>query len=180
MGHRLSKIYTRTGDQGSTGLANGTRVLKTSLRVEAMGAIDELNSWIGVLASHAIPDALKEPLSRIQHTLFDVGAELCLPEKQQLSADVSAALEQSLDELNADLPYLKEFILPGGSQAAAFAHLARSVCRRAEICLWRLQAEAPGNPDVMTYINRLSDWLFVAARVVARHNGGQEVFWKRQ
>ena len=180
MGHRLSKIYTRTGDQGSTGLANGTRVLKTSLRVEAMGAIDELNSWIGVLASHAIPEALQEPLSRIQHTLFDLGAELCLPEQRRLSVDASTALEQSLDELNADLPYLKEFILPGGSPAASFAHLARSVCRRAEICLWRLHAEAPGNPDLLSYINRLSDWLFVAARVVAHYNGGQEVFWKRQ
>ncbi len=179
MGHRLSKIYTRTGDQGNTGLGDGTRVDKDSLRVEAFGSVDELNSHIGLLlAQTAVTDNLRAALIDIQHDLFDLGGELCIPGHQAISDAHIERLEQALDALNADLPALKEFILPGGNIAAATAHVARAVCRRAERRVVRLARQEPVNAPVIAYLNRLSDLLFVIAGVLARADGG-EVLWRR-
>lgn len=180
MGHRLSKIYTRTGDDGTTGLANGERVDKTHVRIEACGAIDELNSGIGMaLAEPAIDAAVRASLVQIQHDLFDVGAELSLPGLRSIGAAHVARLEAALDALNTTLPPLKEFILPGGNRAAAAMHFARAVCRRAERRAWALAKIAEINPELLRYLNRLSDLLFVAARVLARGGGGSEVMWRR-
>ena len=178
MGHRLSKIYTRTGDQGTTGLADGSRVDKDSARVEAMGAIDELNSQVGVILAHEVPEPLREHLIDVQHLLFDIGGELAIPGATTLSAKHVERIEQVLDELNADLPPLKEFILPGGGSAGVAAHVARSVCRRAERRLLSLSRSEEVNPESRKYVNRLSDLLFVIARVLARGQEG-EVFWQR-
>ena len=180
MGHRLSKIYTRTGDDGTTGLGDGTRAPKESARVEAYGTVDEANSTIGlVLSVPGLPAAVTECLTEVQHDLFDLGAELCIPGHRVITdADVTR-LETTLDGFNDALPALKEFILPGGGPAAAACHLARTVVRRAErrvLSLARLEAVAP---QVVCYLNRLSDLLFVLARVLARHERGSEVLWKR-
>lgn len=180
MGHRLSKIYTRTGDDGSTGLGDGTRVDKDSHRVEAYGTIDELNSTIGmVLSAATLPSALAANLLEIQHDLFDLGAELCVPGHDVIDTTFVERLERDLDGLNEDLPPLKEFILPGGGPAAAACHLARTVCRRAERRLWSLARHESINPSTPHYINRLSDYLFVLARVLARQESGSEVLWNR-
>ncbi|ROR34996.1 cob(I)yrinic acid a,c-diamide adenosyltransferase [Inmirania thermothiophila] len=180
MGHRLSKIYTRTGDTGETGLAGRRRVPKDAPRVEAMGAVDELNSQLGVLLAHPLPQALREVLTRVQHRLFDLGGALAMPGHEPLDDGDVAALEEALDRLNAELPPLKEFILPGGSPAAAHCHLARAVCRRAERRLVTLAAsEGEAVPGVLLrYLNRLSDLLFVAARVISREDGVGEVLWR--
>jgi len=182
MGYRLSKIYTRTGDQGTTGLGDGRRISKDSDRIEAIGTIDELNSLIGVLIAQETPIPMEKMLTGIQHRLFDLGGELAMPGYQRLSEDEVAELENELDQLNEELPPLKEFILPGGSLPAATCHHARTVCRRAERRLLHLagQEEEGVNPVALKYLNRLSDLLFVAARVLARADGDQEVFWESE
>jgi cob(I)alamin adenosyltransferase len=181
MGHRLSKIYTRTGDEGSTGLGDGTRVPKDDPRVEAYGTVDEANSAIGlVLAVTDLPEAVHRCLTEVQHDLFDLGAELCIPGHRVIGAAHVARLEADLDAFNATLPPLEEFILPGGGRAAAACHVARTTCRRAERRGWTLAREQTVAPEPLVYLNRLSDLLFVLARVLARHENGSEVFWRRR
>jgi cob(I)alamin adenosyltransferase len=179
MGNRLSKIYTRTGDDGTTGLGDGTRVPKTHARIEACGAVDEANSAIGVLLSHPTMRAeVRACLVRVQHELFDLGSELAVPGFRAIQAEHVTALEQSLDEFNAPLPPLKEFILPGGPPSTSACHLARAIARRAERRVWDLAAQEPLAPECAHYLNRLSDLLFVVARVLARDEGKQEVLWE--
>jgi len=181
MGHRLSKIYTRTGDQGTTGLGDGTRVDKDALRVEAYGTTDELNSALGmVLAETDIPADLRHWLEEIQHDLFDLGAELCIPGHSVLTAAFIERLEQQIDTMNTQLPPLKEFILPGGNRAASACHLARTICRRAERRVFSLSKVETINDWGLKYLNRLSDFLFVAARILARTGDGREVLWNRE
>lgn len=181
MGHRLSKIYTRTGDDGTTGLGDGSRVPKTHARIEAYGTVDEANSALGmVLAVPGLPTAVSEALTKIQHELFDLGGELAVPGYRAILDSHIEQLEQCLDSFNEPLPPLKEFILPGGGPAAAACHLARAITRRAERSAWTLSQNDTVAPEVMRYLNRLSDLLFVVARVLARHENGQEVLWKRQ
>lgn len=178
MGHRLSKIYTRTGDKGTTGLGDGSRVAKDHSRVEAIGTVDELNSAIGLLRAEPLPPGMDAALDGIQHRLFDLGGELSVPGYTVLGEDDVSALEQQLERYNADLPMLKEFILPAGGRATAHCHLARSICRRAERRVYNLSAEEAVNPEGLAYLNRLSDLLFVAARVLARFEHGKEVLWR--
>ena len=181
MGNRLSRIYTRTGDDGTTGLGDGSRVAKDGVRVEAYGTVDELNSAIGLLlAVPGVPPAAAACLTDIQHELFDMGGELCIPGHRVITAEHVARLEKSLDEFNDTLPPLREFILPGGGPAAAACHLARTVARRAERRVWTLAKAESVDPEVMKYLNRLSDLLFVLARVLARHERGTEVLWRHQ
>jgi cob(I)alamin adenosyltransferase len=182
MGKRLSKIYTRTGDDGSTGLGDGSRTPKDSERVAAYGTTDELNSVIGLLLAQDVPDDVKAVLNEIQHHLFDLGGELCIPGFQSIQESHVEWLERTLDHFNEPLPALEDFILPGGSQAAATCHLARTVCRRAERHVVTLQRDEDEQvpPFSMTYLNRLSDLLFVLARVISRANGGAEVLWQKQ
>ena len=181
MGYRLSKIYTRTGDTGTTGLASGERVAKTDPRIEAFGAIDETSSAVGlVLAEIDRDDSVRASLTRIQHDLFEVGAEISLPGSRRLNETYVTRLETELDTLNATLPPLKEFVLPGGNRAAAACHLARTFCRRAERRTWALAESVDVNAEILRYLNRLSDFLFVAARVLARRAGGTETLWQRQ
>lgn len=180
MGHRLSKIYTRTGDDGTTGLGDGTRVEKDSARVEAYGSVDETNSALGmVLAVPGIPSAVAECLTKVQHELFDLGGELCIPGHSAIKQDQIVRLEDNLDGFNETLPPLKEFILPGGGPGAAACHLARTMCRRAERRLCSLARLEKVNDNSQRYLNRLSDLLFVIARILARHESGQEVLWQR-
>ena len=181
MGHRLSKIYTRTGDDGTTGLGDGSRVPKTHGRIEAYGTVDEANSAIGVvLAVPGLQSNVSEALTKIQHELFDLGGELAVPGYRAILDRHIDELEQVLDRFNEPLPMLKEFILPGGGPAAAACHVARAITRRAERCTWALAQHDTVAPEVMRYLNRLSDLLFVVARVLARHENGQEVLWRRQ
>lgn len=180
MGNRLSKIYTRTGDDGSTGLGDGTRVAKDSPRVAAYGTIDEANSAIGLMLASGVPADIRELLTTIQHQLFDLGGELCIPGHAAIRDEDIDALEQALDAHNADLPPLKEFILPGGGEAAARCHLARTIVRRAERATVTLAGEEAVRPQAVRYLNRLSDLLFVLARVLARHEGHGEVTWKHE
>ena len=180
MGNRLSKIYTRTGDDGTTGLGDGSRVPKDSVRVEAYGTVDELNSTLGVLLAEALPETARTILTDIQHELFDLGSELCVPGYTAITAGHITRLEQTLDRFNAELPPLKEFILPGGNRPAALCHVARTVCRRAERRTLSLHREAEVNSEALRYLNRLSDLLFVLARVLARQDGGTEVLWKHE
>jgi len=179
MGNRLSKIYTRTGDDGTTGLGDGTRVAKDDPRVEAYGTVDELNSAIGViLATVGLPQAIRATLTEVQHDLFDLGGELCIPGSRAIRAAQVTRLETTLDAYNDPLPALKEFILPGGGPAAAACHLARTIARRAERRAWTLAKLAAVSTDLTNYLNRLSDLLFVLARVLARHENGTEVLWR--
>jgi len=177
MGNRLSKIYTRTGDKGTTGLGDGSRVDKDSLRVEAFGTVDELNSAVGMVLATELPEAIRTCLTRTQHELFDLGGELCMPGYTLVPDSYVDGLEASLDVFNEDLPPLKDFILPGGSEAAARCHLARTIARRAERRVITLAQKEEVNPASIRYLNRLSDLLFVIARVLARHDGGSEVLW---
>ncbi len=180
MGKRLSKIYTRTGDDGTTGLGDGNRVPKDSIRVDAYGTVDEANSAIGlVLASASVPQNIRQVLTDVQHDLFELGGELCIPGYAAITDEFIERLENRLDELNSDLPALKEFILPGGGQAAAACHLARTIVRRAERVTTTLAHEETVRPEALKYLNRLSDLLFVIARVLARTESGQEVLWNR-
>lgn len=180
MGNRLSKIYTRTGDDGSTGLGDGTRVAKDSARVAAYGTVDELNSAIGVVLAVELPQPVRDGLVSVQHQLFDLGGELCIPGHAAIfDADIDR-LEDLLDGFNADLAPLREFILPGGGIAAAHCHLARTIARRAErevITLARIEAV---RPQAVHYLNRLSDLLFVLARVLARFGGKGDVLWNHE
>jgi len=177
MGNRLSKIYTRTGDNGTTGLGDGARVDKDSLRVEAYGTVDELNSTVGLVLASGLPVDIRACLTRIQHELFDLGGELCMPGTVLIPDSYVTDLEQDLDTANADLPPLKDFILPGGSEAAARCHLARTVARRAERRVVSLARAEQVNEVSVRYLNRLSDLLFVFARVLARTDGHSEVLW---
>jgi cob(I)alamin adenosyltransferase len=180
MGNRLTKIYTRTGDHGSTGLGDGARVPKESARVEAYGTVDEANSAVGVvLAMATLPPAVNQCLTEVQHDLFDLGGELCIPGHRMITAGYVERLEAQLDGFNEDLPPLKDFILPGGGPAAAACHVARAVCRRAERRCWSLARVEEVSPDALKYLNRLSDLLFVLARVLARHEQGSETIWRR-
>ena len=180
MGNRLSKIYTRTGDGGTTGLGNGDRVDKDSIRVSAYGTTDELNSHIGYLLALGVPDDINRVLTTIQHHLFDIGGELCVPDYTVIETGSVEWIESELDALNNDLPYLKEFILPGGNRAAAACHIARTVCRRAEREVVTLARSESINPVSLKYLNRLSDYLFVVARVILRESGDKEVYWQKQ
>ena len=180
MGNRLSKIYTRTGDDGTTGLGDGSRTDKDSLRIEAIGAVDELNSAIGVLLCNELPDKTQSALIGIQLSLFSLVGELCIPGSTVISADKVDTLEEFLDTLNAGLAPLKEFILPGGTRSAADCHLARAVCRRAERRAHSLAKAAAINPASVKYLNRLSDLLFVMARHLNKEAGRTDVFWNHE
>jgi cob(I)alamin adenosyltransferase len=181
MGKRLSKIYTRTGDDGTTGLGDGSRVTKDSLRVDAYGTVDEANSAIGMILSfESVPNDIRKILTEIQHDMFELGGELCIPGHTAITDDFITRLETQLDALNEDLPALKEFILPGGGQAAAACHLARTIVRRAERITTTLAGSESVRPEVLRYLNRLSDLLFVVARVLSRAESGQEVLWNRE
>ena len=179
MGNRLTKIYTRTGDDGTTGLSDGTRIEKSSERIMAMGDIDELNSSLGVLIASDVPDDIAGYLLNIQHRLFDIGGELAIPENALIDAVCVERLEELINSYNEDLPSLKEFILPGGNMPGAICHLARTICRRAERNLVNLAKTGYLNPHTLSYINRLSDLLFVFARIITRHKGGKEVSWDK-
>ena len=179
MGNRLTKIYTRTGDAGTTGHANGSRVSKDAPRIEAIGAVDELNSALGVLLAETLPEAARTCLDNVQNDLFDLGGELSVPGHAIMSKAHVERLERELDRLNAGLPPLKDFVLPAGTRAAALAHVARTVCRRAErriVTLARKQKIAPALP---AYLNRLSDLLFVLARSLNSTAGRPDVLWKQ-
>jgi cob(I)alamin adenosyltransferase len=180
MGNRLSKIATRTGDKGTTGLGDGSRTDKDSLRVHAMGDVDELNSQIGVLLCETLPPAMREELLSIQHDLFDLGGELCIPGYTLITEEQVARLDALLEKYNADLPPLADFILPGGSRAAAIAHVCRTICRRAERVIVSLGKSEPLNEAPRQYMNRLSDLLFVLARVLNRFAGGADVQWQKE
>jgi cob(I)alamin adenosyltransferase len=179
MGHRLSKIVTRTGDAGETGLGDGSRVPKDSPRIEAIGAVDELNSVIGVLLAEPLPDAVATCLTAVQHDLFDLGGELSIPGYAAVTEAHGVRVEQEVETFNADLAPLKEFILPGGTRAAALAHVARTVCRRAERSLIRLAAAEPVGMHSRIYLNRLSDLMFVMARALNRAGGRADVLWQK-
>ncbi len=182
MGYRLSKIYTRTGDKGTTGLGDGRRVAKNDLRIEAIGCADELNSLIGLIIAQGVPANIEQHLTLIQHRMFDLGGELAMPGYTALTGERITQLEEQLDALNADLPPLEEFILPGGNLAAAHCHHARTVCRRAERRLTTLagQEVEEVSENALKYLNRLSDYLFVAARTLARMEGGAEIYWSKE
>ena len=180
MANRLTQIATRTGDDGTTGLGDNRRVSKNSLRVHAMGEVDELNSHIGVLLCEDMPDALRALLIEVQHQLFNLGGELSIPGFELLKAEAVLALDAALAEHNAALPKLQEFILPAGSRAASLAHVCRTVARRAERAVVALGAEEALKDTPRQYLNRLSDLMFVLARVLNRMNGGDDVYWKSQ
>jgi cob(I)alamin adenosyltransferase len=180
MAKRLTKIYTRTGDDGTTGLADGSRTDKDNLRIRVIGNIDELNSALGVLNASGINEDLKGYILNIQHRLFDIGAEISIPGDARINESHVTRLEELLDNYNADLEPLKEFILPGGNLPAAICHLARTVCRRAERELVRLGRSQFVNPHTLAYINRLSDLLFVFARIINQMKGGKEIYWDKE
>jgi cob(I)alamin adenosyltransferase len=184
LGNRLSKIYTRTGDDGTTGLGDGSRVPKDHLRVIALGDVDELNSQRGVLLAEPLPDDVRELLVVVQHELFNLGGELSIPGFELLKAEAVLRLDEALAQYNATLPRLKEFILPAGTRSAALAHVARSVARRAERSVVSLAAADAVRAEPRQYLNRLSDLLFVLARVLNRANldglGGDDVYWKSE
>jgi cob(I)alamin adenosyltransferase len=188
MGHRLSKIATRTGDDGTTGLGDGTRVEKDDLRIQALGDVDELNSILGVLRAQIVNSGIDadekqrwdKSLSLIQHWLFDLGGEVCIPNFNLLQESALIFLESDIDAMNKYLPMLKEFILPAGSLSCSYAHQARSVCRRAERSLISLQKRDQNiQKTALLLLNRLSDWLFVASRTLQRAEGGSEVLWQK-
>jgi len=178
MGHRLSKIYTRTGDDGSTGLGDGTRVSKDGIRVETFGTVDELNSYLGMLLVLTLPNDISELLTGIQHDLFDLGGEICIPGREALSSNYTEYLEIQLDKYNDKLAPLDEFILPGGCQAAALCHVARTICRRAERRLITLSHQESVSVHTVSYLNRLSDLLFVLARYLNHQQNQPDVLWQ--
>ena len=179
MGHRLSKIYTRTGDDGSTGLADGSRVAKDSPRIAALGDLDELNSVVGLLLTEELPEDVRVLLTGIQHDLFDLGGEMAIPGSALLNEKSVGELEAAIDRTNAELGPLKEFILPGGTRSAALAHLARAVCRRAERRLVAVAAAEATSETGRKYVNRLSDLLFVLGRSLNRAAGRGDVLWQK-
>ena len=178
MSDRLNKITTKTGDKGSTGLGDGGRVDKYSLRIEVIGDVDELNAFMGLLASQALPKDLVDPINRIQHQLFNVGGELSMPKEQYVLERDVQQLEGWIEAFNADLPPLKEFILPGGGMAASSCHLARTVCRRAERHAFALDREEVLNTNLLRYLNRLSDLLFIMCRVIMQQQQKTEELWE--
>lgn len=178
MGNRLSKIYTRTGDKGTTGLGSGGRVDKDCVRIEAIGAVDELNCAVGQVLANHLQDAVRECLSEVQHHLFNLGGELSMPGYQLIKDEDVTHLEEVLNAFNEELPPLQEFILPGGSRSAADCHVARAVCRRAERRLVSLARQEAVSAAALMYLNRLSDLLFVLCRVVVRFDSGSEVLWR--
>lgn len=180
MPNRLTKIVTRGGDKGKTSLGDGARVDKDEPRVALLGDVDELNSWVGVVASHVASSDLKTLLHGVQHDLFDLGGALSFPGRQVLSERHVARLDEAAQKLNADLPPLKEFILPGGSPALSFCHVARAVCRRVERAMAAFHRAAPETAQALQYLNRLSDVLFIAARVEAKHAGIEEIYWRKE
>lgn len=180
MGHRLSKLYTRTGDAGTTGLGDGSRIDKDSLRMQAIGDVDELNCTLGLLLAEAVREDIAALLTDIQHDLFDLGGELSIPGMQLVKDGAVEKLEAAIDRLNEEVPPLKEFVLPGGGRQGAAAHLARAVCRRAERRVVTLNREQAVNAAAARFLNRLSDLLFVVARIVARESGAGEVMWSRE
>jgi len=177
MGFRLSKIYTRKGDNGTTGMANGSRLAKDSLRMHAIGDVDELNSMLGVVIKKTPPSDTRENMITIQHDLFNLGGTLAMPDYAMLNQSRIDWLEDTLDEMNASLSPLKEFILPGGTEASCFSHMARTICRRTERSLVSLNAEANIDKVLLAYVNRLSDWLFVAGRRLNKLEDTAEVYW---
>ncbi len=185
MANRLSAITTRTGDDGTTGLGDGSRTTKSDWRVHAMGEVDELNSTLGVLLCETLPETMREQLISIQHDLFDLGGELCIPGFENIHPHQLARLDAMIEEHNATLPRLAEFILPGGSKAAALAHISRTVCRRAERAIVTMNAAAAeeskvgARPICQQYLNRLSDLMFVLSRVLNRFAGGSDVLWQQ-
>jgi cob(I)alamin adenosyltransferase len=179
MSHRLSKIYTRTGDAGTTGLGDGTRIDKDSLRIDAIGEIDELNSTLGLLLAEPLPDDVRDALLGVQHDLFDLGGELCIPGRTAISDEQSTRLEHLLDGFNANLAPLKEFVLPGGARPASLAHLARTVCRRAERSVVALGRKETVSDAARRYLNRLSDLLFVLGRLLNKDSGHGDVLWQQ-
>jgi len=179
MGKRLSKIATRTGDDGTTGLGDGSRTDKDSSRVHAMGEVDELNSMIGYMLTEELPKAVRADLVAIQHDLFDLGGELCIPGFENVVDAQLVRLDEALERYNADLPRLEEFILPGGNRAASIAHLCRTICRRAERSVVALARTEEVRPTCRQYLNRLSDLMFVLARTINRADGGQDVLWEQ-
>ena len=180
MGNRLSKIATRTGDNGTTGLGDGSRTDKDSARIAALGDVDELNSFVGLLLCEPMPAALREELISIQHDLFDLGGELCIPGYQMITDVHVIRLDNLLQKYNADLPVLQEFILPAGSRAASIAHLCRTVCRRAERSIVTLGKAEAINEFPRQYVNRLSDLMFVLSRALNRFAGGTDVLWQHE
>jgi len=178
MGHRLSKITTRTGDAGETGLGDGARVPKDAARIHALGDIDELNSAIGAVLAEDLPEAAREALSQVQHDLFDLGGEVCIPGHTMIGTAHVLRLEDLIETQNAGIPPLKEFILPGGTRAAAAAHVARTVCRRAERSLVTLGRSESVSEAARQYLNRLSDLLFVLGRTLNRDAGRSDVLWR--
>ena len=181
MGNRLSKIYTKTGDDGTTGLGDGSRVDKDGLRVEAYGTVDEANSAIGiVLTMPSMTPFIEDSLTNVQHDLFELGGELCIPGHEAIAEEFINRLENDLDHLNENLPPLKDFILPGGGPGSAACHLARTIVRRAERRVISLKKEDTVRDEVIRYLNRLSDLLYVVARVLARSENGKEVLWSRK
>ncbi len=180
MGNRLSKIATRTGDNGTTGLGDGSRTEKDSVRVQSLGDVDELNSFVGLLLCEDVPAELREELVSIQHDLFDLGGELCIPGYQLITDEHVARLDVLLEKYNADLPPLKDFILPAGSRAASIAHVCRTVCRRAERSIVSLGKSETINEHPRQYVNRLSDLMFVLSRVLNRFAGGSDVLWQHE
>ncbi|WP_424192484.1 cob(I)yrinic acid a,c-diamide adenosyltransferase [Ampullimonas aquatilis] len=180
MGNRLTKIVTRTGDDGTTGLGNGQRVRKDALRIQALGDVDELNSYLGLLLCEALPVAVQLILVQIQHELFDLGAELSIPDYRKLQDSQVAALDDAINLFNEQLPALKEFILPGGCRAAALAHVARTICRRAERLVVALAEVEPVSEPARLYLNRLSDLLFVMARYLNQALGDGDVLWQNK
>lgn len=179
MGHRLSKITTRTGDTGQTGLGDGSRVAKNDPRITALGDVDELNSALGLLATEPLPEDVRDTVTLVQHQLFDLGGELCIPGYSLVGDAHVARLEELVAHYNADLPPLKEFILPGGTRAAALAHLARAICRRAERSVVTLADTQAATTHSRIYLNRLSDLLFILGRVLNRRAGCGDVLWHK-
>jgi cob(I)alamin adenosyltransferase len=179
MGHRLSRIVTKTGDGGTTGLGDGSRVGKDSARIAAIGDVDELNSALGLLLTEDLPPALRDVLTVVQHDLFDLGGELSIPGHAAVADAHVARLEAAVETFNADLPPLKEFVLPGGTRGAALAHVARTACRRAERSLVHLASESTVGDPARRYLNRLSDLLFVIARAINRAAGCLDVLWRK-
>ena len=179
MGHRLSKIVTKTGDAGTTGLGDGSRVAKDSARIDAIGEVDELNSTLGVLLTEDLPDPVRDCLTHVQHDLFDLGGELSIPGYVAVTDDHVGRIEADVERFNEGLAPLKEFILPGGSRAAAQAHVGRTVCRRAERALVHLASEAPVGDAARRYLNRVSDLLFILARSLNRSAGRGDVLWEK-
>ena len=179
MANRLSTIATRTGDDGTTGLGDGSRTAKDDVRIRSIGDVDELNSMIGLLLTETLPPPVREDLISIQHDLFDLGGELCIPGFENMVPSQLARLDENLARYNADLPRLAEFILPGGSRSAAIAHLCRTICRRAERSVVSLSADGGARPECRQYLNRLSDLMFVLARVLNRADGGSDALWQQ-